>query len=187
MCDVLRNASPPRVISRHSLKVVALLPLLASVILAACGVTTAEQRTTLFGAASTVAPTETTPTLVVPTNTAPPTSTVAPIPKSALPTLAPAAGWHTVLTLSDTTGAHGADIAQANFIASKPYVILYSCKGSGALKVLYPGTIGGVSCTATPTLHRTGTINPAHPGDQAFVTASPDGAIIWELLVAMED
>ncbi len=186
MQRLLGSSSPTRVSSRRVLWPVALLLLLTSALLASCGVTPVGQRTTLSGAASTLVPTET-PTLVVPTNTAEPTPTVAVIPKSSLPTLAPAAGWHTVLTLSDTTGAHGADIAQANFIASKPYVILYSCKGSGALKVLYPGTIDGASCTATPKLHRTGTINPAHPGDLAFVTASPDGAIIWELLVAMED
>ncbi len=186
MRDLLRNASPSHVISRHSLKFIALLPLLASTILPACGVTPTQQKTTLFGAVSTVTPTASS-TVPAPTNIAQPTSTVAPIPKSSLPTLTSAAGWHTVLTLSDTTGVHGADIAQGTFIASKPYVILYSCKGRGALKVLYPGTIGGASCTATPKLHRTGTINPAQPGDQAFVTASPDGAIIWELLVSMED
>jgi hypothetical protein len=89
--------------------------------------------------------------------------------------------------LSDTTGAHGDDIAQATFIASKFYVILYSCKGSGVLKVLYLGTIDGADCTGTPKIHRTGMINPAHLGDQAFVTASPDGTIIWELLVAMQN
>jgi len=186
MRDLLRNASLSRVISRHSLKFSALLPLLACTILAACGVTPTRQQTTLFGAASTIVPTET-PTLVAPTNTAQPTSTVASIPKSSLPTLTSAAGWHTVLTLSDTTGAHGADIAQGTFIASKPYVILYSCKGSGGLKVLYPGTIDGAGCTAIPKIHRTGTINPAQPGDPAFVTASPDGTIIWELLVSMKD
>ncbi len=137
----------------------------------------------LYGAAATLAPT--TPTTAVPTDTVLPT--VATIPKSSLPTLTSAAGWHTVLRLSDTTGAHGADIAQASFSASKPYVILYSCKGSGVLKVLYPGTIGGAGCTGTPKIHRTGTLTPAQPGDQAFVTASPDGSIIWELLVSMQD
>jgi hypothetical protein len=180
----LRNTAPGRVSLQGSLWLGALL--LASILLAACGVTPAGQRTKLFGAASTVAPTET-PTLVVPTNTAQPSPTVAPIPKSTLPTLAPAAGWHTVLTLSDTTGAHGADIVQATFIASKPYVILYSCKGSGALKVFYPETIDGAECTENPKIHRTGTLKPAQPGDPSFVTASPDGTIIWELLVAMEN
>ncbi len=181
---MLRNTSPSYVASRHLLWLVAVLLLLVGTILAACGVTPAGQRTTLSGAVSTVVPTET-PTLVVPTNTAQPT--VAVIPKSSLPTLAPAAGWHTVLTLSDTTGAHGDDIAEQSFIASKTYVILYSCKGSGALKVLYPGTIDGAECTGIPKIHRTETIIPAHPGDQAFVTASPGGTIIWELLVAMKD
>ena len=138
----------------------------------------------LYGPIATLAPT-TTPTTAAPTNTVQPT--IAVIPKSSLPTLTSAAGWHTVLTLSDTTGAHGADIAQANFSASKPYVILYSCKGSGALKVLYPGTIGGAGCYRIPKIHRTGTLTPAQPGDQAFVTASPDGSIIWELLVSMQD
>lgn len=157
--------------------------LLTSALLAACGVTPARQGTTLYGSAATLAPT-TTPT-TVPTNTAQPT--VALIPPSSLPTLTPASGWHTVLTLSDTSGAHGADIAQQSFSASKPYVILYSCKGSGALKVLYPGTILGADCSGAPTINRTKMVKPAHPGDSAFVTASPNGTIIWELLVSMED
>ena len=182
---MLQNTAPSYVLFHRSLWLAA-MPLLACTILAACGVTPVKQRTTLFGAVSTIVPTET-PTLVAPTNTAQPTSTVALIPKSSLPTLTSAAGWHTVLTLSDTTGAHGADIAQGTFLASKPYIILYSCKGSGGLKVLYPGTIGGAGCTAIPKIHRTGTINPAQPGDPAFVTASPDGTIIWELLVSMKD
>jgi len=188
MRDLLRNTSPTRVSSRRSLRLIASLLLLASTLLAACGVTPVRQQTTLSGAASTVAPTET-PTIVPPTDTATaqPTSTVAVIPRSSLPTLAPAAGWHTILTLSDTTGAHGDDIAQGTFIASKPYIILYSCKGSGALKVLYPGTIDGAECTGTPKIHHTGTLEPAQPGGQSFVTASPDGTIIWELLVAMKD
>lgn len=183
---LLQNTSRPHVSSRYLLRFVAVLLLLECATLAACGVTPAGQRTTFSAAVSTVAPTET-PTFVVPTNTPQPTSTVAPIPKSSLPTLTAAAGWHTVLTLSDTTGAHGDDIAQATFIASKPYVILYSCKGSGALKVLYPGTIGGADCTGIPKIHRTGALKPAQPGDPAFVTASPNGTIIWELLVAMEN
>ncbi|HEY7343468.1 MAG TPA: hypothetical protein VH591_21540 [Ktedonobacterales bacterium] len=183
---MLQNTSPSHISFHRSLWLVALLLLLVDTMLAACGVTPVEQRTTLFGAASTISPTAT-PTVPAPTNTAQPTSTIAPIPKSSLPTLTSAAGWHTVLTLSDTTGAHGDDIAQGTFIASKPYVILYSCKGSGALKVLYPGTIGGAECTGIPKIHRTGTINPAQPGDPAFVTASPDGTIIWELLISMKD
>ncbi len=186
MRDSLRNTLPSRESFHHALWLVAVVLLLAVTLLSACGVTPVGQRTTLSGAVSTAVPT-TTPTVAVPTNTAQPTATVAPIPKSSLPTLTSASGWHTVLTMSDTTGAHGDDIAQQSFIASKPYVILYSCKGSGALKVLYPGTIGGAECTATPKIHRTGTINPTKPGDPAFVTASPDGTIIWELLVSMQD
>jgi len=187
MRRLLWSRSPTHVSSRRLLWLAAIL-LLASALLAACGVTPAGQQTTLFGAASTIVPTDTA-TLAPPTNTATvePTPTIAVIPQSSLPTLAPAAGWHTVLTLSDTTGAHGDDIAQATFIASKPYVILYSCKGSGALKVLYPGTIDGADCTGSPKVHRTGTITPAQPGDQAFVTASPDGTIIWELLIATQN
>ena len=184
---MLRDTSPSPAASpssRRWLWLVTVLLLLTSALLAACGVTPARQGTVLYGPAATLAPT-TTPTTAAPTNTAQPT--VATIPKSSLPTLTSAAGWHTVLTLSDTTGAHGADIAQANFSASKPYVILYSCKGSGGLKVLYPGTIGGAGCTEIPKIHRTGTLTPAQPGDQAFVTASPDGSIIWELLVSMQD
>ncbi len=185
MRGLLQNTSLSNLSFRRSPGIGTLL-LLASTLLAACGVTPVEQRTTLFGAASTMTPIAS-PTVPVPTYTAQPTSTVAPIPKSSLPTLTSAAGWQTVLTLSDTTGAHGADIAQGTFIASKPYIILFSCKGSGALKVLYPGTIGGAECTGIPKIHRTGTINPTQPGDPAFVTASPDGAIIWELLVSMKD
>ncbi len=176
----LRDTSPS---SRRWLWLVAVVLLMTSALLAACGVTPTEQGTVLYGAIATLAPT-TTPT-VAPTNTAQPT--VAPIPPSSLPTLTSAAGWHTVLTLSDTTGAHGDDIAQASFIASKPYVILYSCKGSGALKVLYPETILGADCRGAPKTHRTGTLKPAQPGASAFVTASPDGSIIWELLVSMQD
>ena len=170
--------------SRRWLWLVAVALLLTSALLAACGVTQVRQGTLLYGPAATLAPT-TTPTTAIPTNTVQPT--VASIPKSSLPTLTSAAGWHTVLTLSDTTGAHGADIAQASFSASKPYIILYSCKGSGALKVLYPGTILGADCTGTLRIHRTGTLQPAQRGASAFVTASPDGSIIWELLVSMQD
>ena len=168
----------------------ATIPLLVSTLLAACGAATTSQQTSLF-AASTVTPTTTatfTPTAVMPTPTAQPfpPPTVAPIAKSSLPTLTPAAGWHTALTLSDTTGAHGGDIQQQGFIASKPYIILYSCKGSGgALKVLYPETIVGADCTGA--INRTTTVKPKHPGDSVTITASPDGSIIWELLVAMQD
>lgn len=169
--------------------------LLASTLLTACGAPTTGQQTSLF-AASMVASTATasatatatvasTPT-VVPTNT--PTPTVAPIPKSSLPTLAPAAGWHTVLTLSDTTGAHGGDIQQQNFIATKPYIILYSCQGNGAdLKVIYQDTVGGAYCTNPPTIKRTKTLTSTQPDHSAFVVASPMGNIIWELLVEIQD
>lgn len=156
--------------------------LMTNVSLVACGVPAAGQRTTLSGAISTMIPTVT-PTRPVPTNT--PQPTVAPIPRSSLPILTSAAGWHTVLTLSDTTGAHGADIAQQSFIASKPYVILYSCKGSGGLKVFVPGTMFGADCDAK--INRTQTLTPAHPGDLVNVVVSPNGTIIWELLVSMRD
>jgi hypothetical protein len=117
-----------------------------------------------------------------------PPPTVAPIAKSSLPTLAPAAGWHTALTLSDTTGAHGGDIQQQSFIASKPYIILDSCKGSGgALKVLYQDTVGGAYCADPPTVNRTKTLQSTQPDHAAFVAAAPMGAIIWELLVEMEN
>ena len=184
MQDSLRDTSPAASPSSHRWLWLVAVALLTSILLVACGVTPVSQGTTLYGAIATLTPT-TTPTTAVPTDTAKPT--VAPIPPSSLPTLTSAAGWHTVLTLSDTAGAHGADIAQASFSASKPYVILYSCKGSGALKVLYPGTILGVGCTGTPKIHRTGTLQPTQPGASAFVTASPDGSIIWELLVSMKD
>jgi hypothetical protein len=168
--------------------VVALL--LASSLMAACGAATVRPQTSLFGASTPVPATSSaitptvTPTVAVPTATTQPT--IAPIPKSSLPTLVPPAGWHTVLTLSDTTGAHGGDIVQGSFIASKPYIILYSCKGSGgALKVLYPETIVGADCTGA--INRTTTVKPKHPGDSVTITASPDGSIIWELLVAMQD
>jgi len=169
---------------------IAALPL-ASILLAACGAAPARPNTSLFGA-STPAPTTTTtlvPTAtptVIPTNTA--TPTVAPIPKSSLPTLASEAGWHTVLTLSDTTGAHGGDIQQQNFVATKPYVILYSCKGDGgALKVIYQDTVGGAYCTNPPKINRTKTLTSTQLDHSAFVVASPMGNIIWELLVEMED
>jgi hypothetical protein len=170
--------------------------LLASTLLAACGAPTTNQQTSLF-AAATVAPTTTgsatptamatlTPTAAPPTNIA--TPTVAPIPQSSLPTLASQAGWHTVLTLSDTTGAHGGDIQQQNFIAAKPYIILYSCKGSGgALKVIYQDTVGGAYCDNPPRINRTKTLTSTQPDHSAFVTVSPMGNIIWELLVEMQD
>jgi hypothetical protein len=183
-------SSVASLLSRHSRWPVAVALLLASGLLAACGAAAARPNTSLFGA-STPAPTTTptivptvTPTVAVPTATTQPT--VAAIPKSSLPTLAPPAGWHTVLTLSDTTGAQGDGIFQQSFIASKPYVIFYSCQGSGgALKVLYPENIVGADCTGA--IHRTATVKPKHPGDSVTITASPDGSIIWELLVAMQN
>ena len=190
----MRNTSPSRAplpMSRRSLWF-ATIPLLVSTLLAACGTATTSQQTSLF-AASTVAPTSTatiTPTAVMPTPTAQPfpPPTVAPIAKSSLPTLAPAAGWHTALTLSDTTGAHGGDIQQQGFIASKPYIILYSCKGSGgAVKVLYQHTVDGAYCTDPPIVNRTKTLRSTQPDHSAFVAVAPMGAIIWELLVEMED
>ena len=163
----MRNTSPSRAplpMSRRSLWF-ATIPLLVSTLLAACGAATTSQQTSLFAA-----------------------STVAPIPKSSLPTLTPAAGWHTALTLSDTTGAHGGDIQQQGFIASKPYIILYSCKGSGgAVKVLYQHTVDGAYCTDPPIVNRTKTLRSTQPDHSAFVAVAPMGAIIWELLVEMED
>jgi hypothetical protein len=169
---------------------VTVLLLLTATLLAACGAATARPNTSLFGASTPVPATSAaitptvTSTVAVPTATTQPT--IAPIPKSSLPTLASPAGWHTVLTLGDTTGAQGDGIFQQSFVASKPYIILYSCKGSGgALKVLYPETIVGADCTGA--INRTTTVKPKHPGDSVTITASPDGSIIWELLVAMEN
>ena len=178
--------------SRRARWLVVVALLLASSLMAACGAATARPNTSLFGP-STPAPATSsaftptvTPTVAVPTATTQPT--VAPIPKSSLPTLAPPAGWHTVLTLSDTTGAHGGDIVQGSFIASKPYIILYSCKGSGgALKVLYQDTIGGAYCADPPRIERTKTLKSTQPDHSAFVTVAPMGNIIWELLVAMQN
>ena len=197
MQRLLRNTSPSRISSSLPRRVVWLIAalLLASSLLVACGAPTTGQRTSLF-AASTAAPTTTalataTATIAatstaVPTNTA--TPTVAPIPPSSLPTLGPAPGWHTVLTLSDTTGAHGGDIQQRSFIATKPYIILYSCKGSGAaLKVIYQDTVGGAYCDNPPRINRTKALKSTQLDHSAFVTVSPMGNIIWELLVEMED
>ena len=193
----LRDTPPSRILSSSPHRVAWLIAalLLASTLLAACGAPTTKQQTSLF-AASTAAPMTTalatatatvasTPT-VVPANTA--TPTVATIPPSSLPTLAPAPGWHTVLTLSDTTGAHGGDIQQQSFIAIKPYIILYSCKGDGAaLKVIYQDTVGGAYCSNPPRINRTKALTSTQPDHSAFVTVSPMGNIIWELLVEMED
>ena len=194
--DLLRDMSPlprsPR-FARHPVWLVTVLSallagtLLAGTLLAACGAATG-QRTSLF-AAPTAAPTATAtsvPTVAAPTPISQPT--VAPIPKSSLPTLAPPAGWRTIFTLSDTTGAHGDDIAQQTFIVTSPYIILFSCKGSGgAIKVLYQGTIGGADCSGPSVIHRTGTLTSAQPDHSAFVTVSPLGTVIWELLVAIRD
>ena len=178
--------------SRWSRWLVVVAILLASSLIAACGAATARPNTSLFGASTPVPATSSaitptvTPAVAAPTATTQPT--VAPIPKSSLPTLAPPAGWHTALTLSDTTGAHGGDIAQGSFIASKSYIILYSCKGSGgALKVLYQDTIGGGYCANPPRIERTKTLRSTQPDHSAFVTVSPLGSVIWELLVATQD
>lgn len=193
MQGLLRNTSPSRIPSSLPRRIVWFIAalLLASMLLAACGAPTPGERTSLF-AASTAAPTTTATATVAPTPTAVPTSaatpTVVPIPPSSLPTLAPEPGWHTVLTLSDTTGAHGGDIQQQSFIATRPYIILYSCKGSGgALKVIYQDTVGGAYCANPPRINRTKTLTSTQPDHSAFVTVSPMGNIIWELLVEMQD
>lgn len=182
----LRNRQPSRIPSSSPRPVVWLIAtlLLASALLSACGATPVQLGVAIPTATATLAPTAA-PT-VVPTNTASPT--VAPIPKSSLPMLAPSPGWHTVLTLSDTTGAHGGDIQQQSFIATRPYVILYSCKGSGgALKVIYQDTVGGAYCDNPPRINRTKALTSTQPDHSAFVTVSPMGNIIWELLVEMQD
>lgn len=197
MQGLLRNTSPSRIPSSLPRRIAWFIAalLLASMLLAACGAPTPGERTSLF-AASTAAPTTTAlataTATVAPTPTAVPTSaatpTVVPIPPSSLPTLAPEPGWHTVLTLSDTTGAHGGDIQQQSFIATRPYIILYSCKGSGgALKVIYQDTAGGAYCANPPRINRTKTLTSTQPDHSAFVTVSPMGNIIWELLVEMQD
>lgn len=121
-----------------------------------------------------------------PLPTAAPTSAIIPTAIVTLPRLASQVGWHDVVRLSDSTGS-GAQSVQRSFSASKSYVIFFSCKGEGALKVSYGQTEETAPCSAKPELNGTQTLHPSTAGETVTVSVLPSGAIAWELLVSMQN
>jgi hypothetical protein len=137
----------------------------------------------LLAIASALVACDTGPTVErTPVPTSAPTFTATPI--ATMPALTSEVGWHTVLTMGDTSGTSS---VQKSFTASKSYVIFFSCKGTGSLNVSYGQTTETAPCSAAPELNGTQTLLPAHPGETVTVSAAPSGAINWELLVSMKD
>lgn len=162
--DLSQDSLPQYSSSRRRLWLVSLLLLAIASALVACDTGPTVERT--------------------PVPTTAPAFTATPI--ATMPALTSEVGWHNVLTLGDTSGSSTLSV-QKSFTASKPYVIFYSCKGLGSLKVSYGQNAETAPCSAAPELNGTQTLLPAHPGETVTVSASPDGSIIWELLVSMKD
>jgi hypothetical protein len=162
--DLLQDSLPQHISSRRKLWLVSLLLLAIASALVACDTGPTVERT--------------------PVPTSAPTFTATPI--ATMPALTSEVGWHTVLTLGDTSGG-GTSSVQKSFTASKSYVIFFSCKGTGSLNVSYGQTTETAPCSAAPELNGTQTLLPAHPGETVTVSATPSGAINWELLVSMKD
>ncbi len=101
-----------------------------------------------------------------------------------LPTLTAEAGWHKVFTLDNSAGAQG---AQQSFTASKPYVILYSCSGSGNISISYGQKTESTACSTPPQLNGTDVQQPATAGETIIVSVTATGNADWELLVSMKD
>lgn len=76
---------------------------------------------------------------------------------------------------------------QQSFYASKPYIIFFTCKGEGTLKVSYGQTEETAPCSGKPELNGTQTLYPPTSGEMVTVSALPSGAIAWKLLVSMRD
>lgn len=114
-----------------------------------------------------------------------PTSAPTIIPTATLPPLHSEIGWHTVFTMGDMSGQP--QNVQKSFTASKPYTLFFACQGSGTLTVSYGQSLEKVMCTSTAQLQGTDTQQPPHSGDTVTISAAPSGAIIWELLVSMQN
>jgi hypothetical protein len=119
-------------------------------------------------------------------STSVPTAGSTPAVVATLPRLTSETGWHDVLTMSDTTGS-GIQSMRQSFTASKPYVIFFSCKGSGSLHVSYGQTEETAPCSGNPELNGTQTLRPAYSGEPVDISVTPNGLVTWELLVSMAD
>ena len=106
--DLLQDSLPQHISSRRRLWLVSLLLLAIASALVACDTGPTVERT--------------------PIPTSAPTFTATPI--ATMPALTSEVGWHTVLTMGDTSG-NGTLSVQKSFTASKSYIIFFSCKGTG--------------------------------------------------------
>lgn len=126
------------------------------------------------------APTATVTVSPTATVTTPPTST------APLPSLRAETGWHVVLTLGNMFGKPVVEVG-GSFVATKPYRLLFSCKGSGTLHITYPAATETAPCHEKPELDGTGEFSPPPGGGQVTITVSTEGTVQWEAIAEMQD
>jgi hypothetical protein len=113
------------------------------------------------------------------------TSIVASATPSALPPLMAEKGWHVVITLGNMFG--NTQNFAGNFVATRPYKLFFTCKGSGTLHIVYPQAKETSPCTGTPEINGTQEFPPPSGNGQVTVSVSTEGEVMWEVIVEMKN
>jgi hypothetical protein len=114
-----------------------------------------------------------------------PTKPASPTTVATLPPLTAEKGWHIVLTLGNTSAT--SQTFAGSFLATKPYKLFYTCKGSGTLHITYPRAAESSPCTGTPELNGTSVFQPPSGNHSVTVSATTEGTVEWQAIVEMQD
>lgn len=120
-----------------------------------------------------------------PSPTATPTSTATPAPTPELPALRADKGWHVVLTMGNVFG--NPVVIGGSFVATKPYKLYFECRGSGTLRITYPGATETAPCRETPELNGTGEKQPPAGSGNVTINVTTEGNVEWEAIAIVKD
>lgn len=74
-----------------------------------------------------------------------------------------------------------------SFVATKPYRLYFECRGSGTLRITYPGAIETAPCRETPELNGTGERQPPAGGGNVTINVTTEGKVEWEAIAIVKD